>query len=31
MDIILELKEQVRKLDNQINDFYKLGEWKGEY
>ena len=26
-----ELREQVRKLDNQINDFYKLGEWKGEY
>lgn len=26
-----ELREQVRKLDNQINDFYELGEWKGEY
>lgn len=26
-----ELREQVRKLDDQINDFYELGEWKGEY
>ena len=26
-----ELREQVRKLDNQINGFYELGEWKGEY
>ncbi len=26
-----ELRMQVRKLDNQINDFYELGEWKGEY
>ena len=26
-----ELRKQVRKLDNKINDFYKLGEWKGEY
>ena len=26
-----ELMEQVRKLDDQINDFYELGEWKGEY
>lgn len=26
-----ELREQVMELDNQINDFYKLGEWKGEY
>ncbi len=26
-----ELMKQVRKLDDQINDFYKLGEWKGEY
>ena len=26
-----ELKEQVRKLDNQINGFYELCEWKGEY
>lgn len=26
-----ELREQVGKLDNQINDFYELGEWKGEY
>lgn len=23
-----ELREQVRKLDDQINDFYELGEWK---
>lgn len=23
-----ELREQARKLDNQINDFYELGEWK---
>lgn len=23
-----ELREQVGKLDNQINDFYELGEWK---
>lgn len=23
-----ELIEQVRKLDDQINDFYELGEWK---
>lgn len=26
-----ELKEQVRKLDDQINDFYEVGEWKAEY
>ena len=26
-----ELREQVRKLDDQINDLYKLGEWNGEY
>lgn len=26
-----ELREQVRKLDDQINDFYELDEWKGEY
>ena len=26
-----ELRKQVRKLDDQINDFYELGEWKGEY
>ena len=26
-----ELREQVRKLDNQINSFYELDEWKGEY
>lgn len=26
-----ELREQVRKLDNQINGFYLLDEWKGEY
>lgn len=26
-----KLKEQVRDLDDQINDFYELGEWKGEY
>lgn len=26
-----ELREQVEKLDKQINDFYELGEWKGEY
>lgn len=26
-----KLKEQVRDLDNQINDFYELGKWKGEY
>lgn len=26
-----ELREQVRKLDDQINDFYCLDEWKGEY
>lgn len=25
------LRKQVRKLDDQINDFYELGEWKGEY
>ena len=25
-----ELREQVKKLDNQINDFYELGELKGE-
>ena len=23
-----ELREQVRKLDDQINDFYELGEWR---
>lgn len=26
-----ELREQVRKLDDQIDDFYELGEWEGEY
>ena len=26
-----ELSEQVRKLNDQINDLYELGEWKGEY
>lgn len=26
-----ELTKQVRKLDDQINDFYELDEWKGEY
>lgn len=26
-----ELRDHVRKLDDQINDFYELGEWKGEY
>ena len=26
-----ELRKQVRKLDNQINGFYELDEWKGEY
>ena len=26
-----ELREQVRKLDNQINGFYELDEWKGDY
>lgn len=26
-----ELRKQVRKLDNQIDDFYELDEWKGEY
>lgn len=26
-----ELREQVRNLDNQINGFYLLDEWKGEY
>ena len=26
-----ELREQVRKLDDQINDLYELGKWKGEY
>lgn len=26
-----ELRKQVRKLDDQINGFYELGEWKGEY
>lgn len=25
-----ELRKQVRKLDDQINDFYELGEWKGD-
>ena len=25
-----KLREQIRKLDDQINDFYELGEWKGE-
>ena len=25
-----ELRKQVRKLDDQIDDFYELGEWKGE-
>lgn len=26
-----ELRKQVRKLDYQIDDFYELDEWKGEY
>lgn len=26
-----ELRGQVRKLDDQINDFYELNEWSGEY
>ena len=26
-----ELRKQVRKLDDQINDFYELCEWKGDY
>ena len=26
-----ELRKQVVKLDNQIDDFYELDEWKGEY
>ena len=26
-----ELMNQVKKLDDQINDFYELCEWKGEY
>lgn len=26
-----ELREQVRNLDSQINGFYELCEWKGEY
>ena len=26
-----ELREQVRKLDDQIDVFYELGEWEGEY
>lgn len=26
-----ELREQVGKLDKQINGFYWLDEWKGEY
>lgn len=26
-----KLRKQVRKLDDQINDFYELDEWKGEY
>lgn len=26
-----ELRKQVRKLDDQIDDFYELDEWKGEY
>lgn len=26
-----ELREQVRKLDKQIDSFYWLDEWKGEY
>lgn len=25
-----ELRKQVRKLDDQIDDFYELDEWKGE-
>lgn len=25
-----ELRKQVRKLDDQINDFYELSEWKGD-
>lgn len=27
----IELMKQIRKLDDQINDFYELNEWKGEY
>lgn len=27
----VELREQVRELDDQINDFYELCERKGEY
>ena len=26
-----ELRKKVMKLDDQINDFYELNEWKGEY
>ena len=26
-----ELREQVEKLNKQINDLYEFGEWKGEY
>ena len=26
-----ELRKQVRKLDDQIDGFYELDEWKGEY
>ena len=26
-----ELRKQVKKLDDQINDFYELCEWKGDY
>lgn len=26
-----ELRKQVRNLDDQINYFYELDEWKGEY
>ena len=26
-----ELRKQVKKLDDQIDDFYGLDEWKGEY
>ena len=26
-----ELRNHVKKLDDQINDFYELCEWKGDY
>lgn len=25
------LRERIKEIDNKINDFYELGEWKGEY